>query len=33
LIESEKGLVEPQLVEKAIKELGVNPEKIQPQTV
>jgi hypothetical protein len=33
LIESEKGLVEPQLVEKAIKELGVNPEKIQPQIV
>jgi hypothetical protein len=33
LIESEKGLVEPQLVEKAIKDLGVNPEKIQPQIV
>ena len=28
-----KGLVEPQLVEKAIKDLGVNPEKIQPQIV
>jgi pyruvate dehydrogenase E1 component len=28
-----KGLVEPQLVEKAIKDLDVNPEKIQPQLV
>jgi pyruvate dehydrogenase complex dehydrogenase (E1) component len=28
-----KGLVEPQLVEKAIKDLGVNPEKVQPQIV
>ncbi len=28
-----KGLVEPQLVEKAIKDLGVNPDKIQPQIV
>jgi pyruvate dehydrogenase E1 component len=28
-----KGQVEPQLVEKAIKDLGVNPDKIQPQLV
>jgi pyruvate dehydrogenase E1 component len=28
-----KGLVEPQLVEKAIKDLGVTPDKIQPQLV
>jgi pyruvate dehydrogenase E1 component len=28
-----KGLVEPQLVEKAIKDFGVDPEKIQPQLV
>jgi len=28
-----KGLVEPQLVEKAIKDLGVDPDKIQPQIV
>jgi pyruvate dehydrogenase E1 component len=28
-----KGLVEPQLVEKAIKDLGINPDKIQPQIV
>ena len=28
-----KGLVEPQLVEKAIKDLVVNPDKIQPQLV
>ena len=28
-----KSLIEPQLVEKAIKDLGVNPEKIQPQLV
>ena len=28
-----KGLVEPQLVEKAINDLGVNPDKIQPQIV
>ena len=28
-----KGLVKPQLVEKAIKDLGVNPNKIQPQLV
>ena len=28
-----KGLVEHQLVEKAIKDLGVNPEKVQPQIV
>jgi pyruvate dehydrogenase E1 component len=28
-----KGLVEPQIVEKAIKDLGVNPEKIQPQLI
>jgi pyruvate dehydrogenase E1 component len=28
-----KRLVEPQLVEKAIKDLGVNPDKIQPQIV
>jgi pyruvate dehydrogenase E1 component len=30
---AEKGLVERQLVEKAIKELGVDPEKIHPQIV
>ena len=30
---AEKGLVERQLVEKAIKDLGVDPEKIQPQIV
>ena len=30
---AEKGLVERQLVEKAIKELGVNSEKVQPQIV
>jgi pyruvate dehydrogenase E1 component len=30
---AEKGLVERQLVEKAIKDLGVNPEKVQPQIV
>jgi pyruvate dehydrogenase E1 component len=30
---AEKGLVEPQLVEKAIKDLHVNPEKIFPQIV
>jgi pyruvate dehydrogenase E1 component len=30
---SVRGLVEPQLVEKAIKDLGVNPDKIQPQIV
>jgi pyruvate dehydrogenase E1 component len=30
---AEKGLVERQLVENAIKELGVDPEKIQPQIV
>jgi pyruvate dehydrogenase E1 component len=30
---SEKGLVEKQTVEKAIKDLGVNPEKIYPQLV
>jgi pyruvate dehydrogenase E1 component len=30
---AEKGLVERQLVEKAIKDLGVDPEKAQPQIV
>jgi pyruvate dehydrogenase E1 component len=30
---AEKGLVERQLVEKAIKDLGVDPEKIQPQII
>jgi pyruvate dehydrogenase E1 component len=30
---SARGLVQPQLVEKAIKDLGVNPDKIQPQIV
>ena len=30
---AQKGLVEMQLVEKAIKDLGVNPEKTQPQLV
>ena len=30
---AEKGQIEPQLVAKAIKDLGVNPEKIQPQIV
>ncbi len=30
---AEKGQVERQLVEKAIKDLGVDPEKIQPQLV
>jgi pyruvate dehydrogenase E1 component len=30
---AEKGLVERQLVAKAIKDLGVNPEKMQPQVV
>jgi hypothetical protein len=28
-----RGLVGPQLVEKAIKDLGVHPEKVQPQIV
>jgi pyruvate dehydrogenase E1 component len=30
---AEKGQIEKQTVEKAIKDLGVNPEKIQPQIV
>jgi len=30
---AEKGLVKPHLVEKAIKDLGVDPEKLQPQIV
>lgn len=30
---SEKGLVEKQIVSKAIKDLDVDPEKIQPQIV
>ena len=30
---AEKGQIERQIVEKAIKDLGVNPEKIQPQIV
>ena len=30
---AEKGQIERQVVEKAIKDLGVNPEKIQPQIV
>jgi pyruvate dehydrogenase E1 component len=30
---AEKGRIEPQLVEKAIKDLGVDPEKVQPQIV
>ena len=30
---TEKGQVERQMVERAIKDLGVNPEKIQPQIV
>ena len=30
---AEKGLIERQIVEKAIKDLGVDPEKIQPQIV
>jgi pyruvate dehydrogenase E1 component len=30
---AEKGQIERQVVEKAIKDLGVNPEKIQPQII
>jgi pyruvate dehydrogenase E1 component len=30
---AEKGLVEREVVAKAIKELGVDPEKVQPQIV
>jgi pyruvate dehydrogenase E1 component len=30
---AEKGLVKPHLVERAIKDLGVDPEKLQPQLV
>ena len=30
---AEKGLIERQLVEKAIKDLDVNPEKVFPQIV
>ena len=30
---AEKGLVEREVVAKAIKDLGVNPEKVQPQIV
>jgi len=30
---AEKGLVERQLVEKAINDLGVDPEKIHPQII
>jgi pyruvate dehydrogenase E1 component len=30
---AQKKLVEPQLVEKAIKDLGVDPEKLQPQII
>jgi hypothetical protein len=30
---AEKGLVEPHLVERTIKDLGVDPEKLQPQLV
>jgi pyruvate dehydrogenase E1 component len=30
---AQKKLVEPQLVEKAIKDLAVDPEKLQPQIV
>ncbi len=30
---SEKGMIEKQVVEKAIKDLGVNPDKIYPQLV
>ena len=30
---AEKGDVERKVVEKAIKELGVDPEKIQPQII
>jgi pyruvate dehydrogenase E1 component len=30
---AQRKLIEPQLVEKAIKDLGVDPEKLQPQIV
>jgi hypothetical protein len=30
---AEKGQIEKQIVETAIRDLGVNPEKIQPQIV